>query len=251
FEASPALMLGDSTQLCQVLVNLAVNARDAMPDGGTLTVSTRLEGDQLVLQVQDTGSGMDPEVKERIFEPFFTTKARGEGTGMGLPMVYALVESHEGHMTVESDLGAGTTFEVRFPALKTVPADMATTSLKPERPRRALVVDDMVVVRETATQLLVYLGYRVDAVSSAEEAESFLEREGGDIDLVVLDLVMPGARGIDVLPTIRQLAPGARVVLSTGYRHVVDDQDLQQADGLLMKPYTISTLEQALREVGL
>ncbi|MGE0495045.1 MAG: response regulator [Vulcanimicrobiota bacterium] len=250
FEASPAVLLGDSTQLCQILVNLAVNARDAMPDGGTLTFHTSLEGSQLVLRVEDTGAGMEPEVKERIFEPFFTTKARGEGTGMGLPMVYALVESHEGQMTVESAPGKGTTFEVRFPALKSVPAETPPANLNRDS-RRALVVDDMQVVRETATQLLVYLGYRVDSVASAEEARSYLEREGGEIDVIILDLVMPGVSGLEVLPILRQLAPSARIILSTGYRRALDGGDLEQADGVMMKPYTISTLEQTLKDIGL
>ena len=250
----------DAGQLVQVLVNLAANARDAMPGGGRLMIETSAidlgqeyaaqhpgvdPGRYVLLCASDTGVGMSPEVLEHIFEPFFTTKAAG--TGLGLAAVYGIVRQHDGHIYVYSEPGAGTTFKIYLPATDNpvVPEE------KQERPvsgegKAVLVAEDEPAVRAVAARMLRALGYRPVEVSSPGEALAAAQRE--KIDLALVDVVMPGMSGPELARRLRELHPGLPVVFTSG--HIADHAALQEildAGGtVLSKPYTRVELSLAL-----
>jgi len=231
----PWLVRGDPTQLQQVLLNLCVNARDAMPQGGTLTL--RLEnqalerepervhpkakaGPYVVLSVEDTGVGIPEELLDKIFDPFFTTKPVGQGTGLGLATVLGIVESHGGFVLVESQVGRGSTFSVYLPAL---PQEQATDpALKPSKParrgqgQRILVVDDEPAVREITAALLRMHGYEPVLAADGQEALSILEQGGGQIRAVITDLMMPRMDGPTFLRALQRIAPGLPAISITG-----------------------------------
>jgi signal transduction histidine kinase len=265
--ASPDTVKVDPGQLEQVLVNLAVNARDAMPEGGTLTVATstvRLDetyarehhavapGDYVVVSVADTGTGMDAETQARLFEPFFTTKAAGKGTGLGLATVYGIVKQSGGFIYVYSELGRGTAFKVYLPLTSEQPSLAARTDgAAPKRGTETiLVVEDDAHVRGVAARLLGQLGYRVLAASSGEEALSILERAGVSVDLVVSDVIMPGMTGPELYRQLSRRYPDLRVLFTSGYskdavtRHGV----LEPGTKFLEKPYPPGVLARKVRE---
>jgi PAS domain S-box-containing protein len=226
-EAREPVVRGDPGQLQQVLLNLAVNARDAMPDGGTLRIVVRDasggagDGPGFVeVEVSDSGEGMPPEVLGRVFEPFFTTKKSGRGTGMGLAVVFGIVESHGGTIDVSSEEGRGTSFSVRLPRGERVATDLAT---RPETRHRAaiagtiLLVDDEAVVQKVVSQQLELMGHRViTAVDGAHAVEVYRER-GEEIDLVLLDITMPVMGGADCHRAIREIDPRSQFVVITGH----------------------------------
>jgi CheY-like chemotaxis protein len=259
----------DPGQLQSAIVNLAVNARDAMPQGGKLVVETRnididaeqaefhpeLEpGEYVQLSISDSGTGMPPEVRERIFEPFFTTKETGRGTGLGLAMVYGFVRQCGGDITVYSEVGHGTTFNLYFPRADGKAAQRASDVSEKASDFGAretiLVVEDDERVRQLTMRRLRMIGYQVLEASDGPKALDILTK-GHPVDLVFTDLIMPGGMsGREVAARARQLRPGIKVLLTSGYaEELVHADDLQgEKLKLLRKPYSQADLAAALRE---
>ena len=257
------LVLGDPWQLEQIVVNLCLNARDSMSGEGNIRLETRnvglpetgsppelASGHYVRLRVMDTGAGMKREVLDRIFEPFFTTKEQGHGTGLGLAVVYGIVKEHGGAITVRSEPGVGTTFDVFVPSADGPGADTRTT--RPvELPRGhgvVLVVDDEVVIREMATEMLETIGYHAISARSGQEAVALLRELGSEIDLVLMDLLMPGMDGLETFRAMRAVQPRVRVIVSSG---LVRDQLVQRvveegAVGFVGKPYDIQQLAETM-----
>ncbi|HWS14849.1 MAG TPA: PAS domain S-box protein [Candidatus Methylomirabilis sp.] len=259
-------VLGDPSQLDQVVMNLAVNACDAMPDGGRLKIATErvfldeafcrdregmTPGNHILLSVGDTGIGIPPENLERIFDPFFTTKPQGKGTGLGLSMVFGIVRNHGGCVDVRSEAGAGTEFRVYLPE-SGAGAPKETVEMGGSLPRgrgRILLVDDQETVREVARDMLEALGYEVITACDGLEGVSRYRELWREIDLVVVDMVMPNLSGGDCFRRMKEINPKARVVLSSGYSMEGAIQDVMR-EGILafiQKPYH---LEELSRVVG-
>jgi len=264
-----AIVNADPTQIEQVIMNLAVNAKDAMPDGGKIVIETRnigldetycaihLEakpGPSVVLSVSDTGYGMDQECMEHIFEPFYTTKVSGKGTGLGLAVVYGIVHQHGGHIRCYSEPGQGTTFRIYLPALRMTGAEKPASQDVPE-PRggseTVLLVDDEKFVRELGQRILQRAGYRVLTATNGKEALGMYGEQQGRISLVILDLIMPEMDGNKCLETLLKIDPKARVLLSSGYasggtRKLADELG---ARGFVGKPYIAKRFLQAVRDI--
>lgn len=268
--AALPLVLADSGMVEQIIMNLAVNARDAMPSGGTLTINTRLvevgeaylqahpesrPGSFVCLEMGDTGSGMDQDTMVRIFEPFFTTKEVGKGTGLGLATVYGIIKQHDGWIDVVSEPGKGATFAVFFPATsKSVeaagPASTPDTEVRGGS-ETILIVEDEPVLRDMAHVILEDCGYRIYEASSGREALEVWDRHQASIDLVLTDVVMPeGISGMDLAERLLQTKPKLKVVFASGYS--MDNLDTAFVRnghaGFLQKPYTHVTLAQAVRK---
>ena len=252
-----------------MIVNLALNARDAMPDGGRLVVSTDIvdiaaaatipdaeiaPGRYLVIDVSDTGEGMLPEVRERIFEPFFTTRGSQGKTGMGLAMVYGIVKNHDGGIAVESEPGRGTTVRLFFPLRD---EGAAAPAAKRGRDKsivkgkgRILVVDDEAVILQVAVRMIGHLGYETIIASGGAEAIDTIRARTGEIDLVLLDLVMPGVDGEAVVAALREMETPPPVLLSSGYG--IDERVQALLDGgvagFVQKPYVLSSLSRAVAD---
>jgi CheY-like chemotaxis protein len=263
------LVMADAGMVEQIIMNLAVNARDAMPQGGALLISTShvevgdayvqthpesRPGSFVCLSVSDTGTGMDPDTLARIFEPFFTTKEIGKGTGLGLATVYGITKQHEGWIDVASDLGKGTTFSVFFPA-NTSPVEAKAAQTPPETEVRGgretiLVVEDEPVLRDMAHVILQECGYEILEASSGREALVVWERHQAAIDLVLTDVVMPeGISGMDLAQRLLAAKPKLKIVFASGYS--MDNLDTafvrNGRAAFLQKPYTHVTLAQAVR----
>ncbi len=263
------MTLADPTQIQQVMMNLGNNARDAMPDGGKLTFSTRNvhyrpmfgqddgvdPGDYVELKVSDTGHGMDEFILEHIFEPFFTTKSMGGGTGLGLAMVYGIVTNHRGAITCDSAPGAGTTFTVLLPALDNPPngeGERAGKLMDLEGGTETiLIVEDEESILDLCTQALQYYGYHVLTARSGEEAIELYAADPRGIDLVILDLSMPGMGGHRCLGRLLALDSNARVMIASGYAERQQVQDLMEmgAVAFLSKPYDLEALVKTVREL--
>ena len=252
----------DPSELELALLNLAVNARDAMPNGGTLTITVKpvvlegsatqegLSGDFVAIGVADTGSGIAPEILHHVFEPFFTTKEVGKGTGLGLSQVYGFAKQSGGTATVTSTVGRGTAITLYLPRTQELPAP-STAPMKAEAaPRRAgtvLVVEDSPEVAEVATAYFQQLGYMVKQVASANEALELLAKDA-KIDLVFSDILMPGGmNGLELGHAIRRRDAAMPVLLATGYSDSARDA-VEQGFIVLQKPFDLAALEQALRE---
>jgi two-component system cell cycle sensor histidine kinase/response regulator CckA len=257
---------GDPAQLEQVLMNLCVNARDAMPEGGTLTLRTRnveaepdfanrhatVPGKHWVeLSVHDTGLGMAPRTLERIFEPFFTTKAPGRGTGLGLAVVHGIVRQHQGVVEVGSTPGHGSIFSVRLPAVEGIPAEAERRprAIPTRQGGTVLVVEDDAAVRQGLSRLLERSGFRALTADDAESALALLA--GVAVDLVILDAVLPGLSGLAAFRTIRERHPGARVLVVSGYGEGQMDPELRREPGttFLQKPFTHLELLEVVQRV--
>jgi len=257
----------DRGQLEQVLLNLYINAWQAMPEGGDLSLATqnvtlgelevkpygRQPGRYVKISVTDTGMGMDEKTKERIFEPFFTTKKPGQGTGMGLASVYGIIENHGGFITVESELGKGTRFDTYLPASDKVIASGETIAEKKILTGREtiLVVDDEEINATVMKEILESLGYRVLVAGSGQEAVAVYMEKGKDVDLVLLDMIMPGMGGSRTFDGLRSINPGVKVILSSGYsadgeaRQILD----RGCNGFIQKPFRIANIAGMIREV--
>jgi PAS domain S-box-containing protein len=260
-------ILADPGQMEQVLVNLAVNARDAMPLGGTLILETEnLDVDEgfaatrpevspgryVSLRVSDTGEGMTSEVLERAFEPFYTTKSDGQGTGLGLATVYGIVRQHGGYAQIYSEVGIGTTFTALLPATH---GEVAATGRPAERRRATggetvLVVEDEEALREVTRRILSRHGYEVIAAGSGKEAIDAVERHDGPVDLLLTDVVMPQMLGKQVAEEISLLRPEVRVVFMSGYAQPVlgAQGTLEEGVILVSKPFSESDLLGRVRE---
>jgi PAS domain S-box-containing protein len=241
---------GDPAALSHALMNLCVNAVDAMPQGGSLHLRTRNDGPAaILLEVVDTGAGMPPEVLQKAMDPFYTTKPQGQGTGLGLSIVYATVKAHRGEIRLRSTPGRGTTVTIRLPARQERPAaEAADGPAQPAaRSLRVLVVDDDDLIRESTSQILAVLGHRATVASGGEEALRMLA-EGLEVDRVILDLNMPGLGGAETLPRLRALRPDLPVLVATGR----PDQQAQALVetyprvSLLAKPFMIKDLAEHL-----
>ena len=257
----------DQSQFEQVIVNLAVNARDAMPDGGTLTIETAnvalnddftrqpievSPGDYVVLMVSDTGIGMTEELKQRVFDPFFTTKDVGKGTGLGLSTCYGIVNQHGGHINVHSEPGSGSTFKVylrRTEEQAGSPNMDRESTDKPMGAETILLVEDSSEVRHLAARVLREYGYDVLEAANGEQAfrtvETYNEKQ---IDLVVTDLVMPQMGGMELVEKLKVARPDTRALLTSGYTHGIDDESLNLGVRFLQKPYLPVKLAWAVRE---
>jgi signal transduction histidine kinase/DNA-binding response OmpR family regulator len=241
----------DPTQLETALLNLAVNARDAMPSGGKLTIATRREGAHVLIAFADTGVGMSAEVRARVFEPFFTTKEVGKGSGLGLSQVYGFVRQSEGEVELETTPGQGTTFRLRLPASEAGDEPVAGEP-KPATivggSERILVVEDDSTVLTLTLDMLNGLGYQVITATNAAEALDVIH-SGAEIDLLFTDVVMPGGvNGVSLARTARDLRPDLRVLLTSGF---VGEGRVLETDEfpLLDKPYETSLLAAKLRKL--
>lgn len=261
----PAVVCGDPGQLQQVILNLALNARDAMPDGGELIfatsiveaeptsseVTTDLLTDTWVkLAVTDTGAGMSEEVRARVFEPYFTTKDVGEGHGLGLSMVYGIVRNHDGWVRVHSRPNEGSTFEVFLPLDREQLLRAPRPSSEPSTGRgHILVVDDEAMVRQAIRGLLERLGYRVTEADDGAAALDIFEATPEAFDLVLMDLRMPGMSGPDCLQRMRRRTPALNAILSSGHLTPETVRQTHESDrtGFLRKPYTIGRLADAVQ----
>ena len=255
----------DPGQIGQVVMNLAVNARDAMPSGGTLTLATENfelapgakapaadmgPGQYVKLTVRDTGQGMSAEAMEHLFEPFFTTKAPGVGTGLGLATVYGILKQTGAHLAVESQRGRGTAFSIYFPRTKDgAVAETPTPATRRLGLETVLVVEDDPMVRDVTVRALKSGGYRVLTASGADEALHLARSEHGPLHLVVTDVVMPGLGGPEVARRVRELKPKARVLFVSGHSHDVIGEEgaLDGGAEFLPKPFTASTLLDRVR----
>jgi PAS domain S-box-containing protein len=256
---------GDPSQISQVLMNLCLNARDAMPDGGTLTLETRNvtldeEGARAIpearpgryvrLSVADTGYGMSPEVQARLFEPFFTTKEIGKGTGLGLSVVYGIVKGHNGFINVYSEEGRGSTFHVYLPAIELTVEGREVEMLElPTGTETILMVDDEERVRELGQRVLELCGYTVLMAEDGLQALEVYQAHRGEIALVVLDVIMPQMGGRECLRRLREMDPGVRVLISTGYTVNGSAQQLvaEGALGVVEKPFQLYDFAAAVR----
>ncbi len=264
---APGTIHADPVQMEQVLMNLVLNAKDAMPEGGKITIETEnvvvngdfsrnhpwaKQGRYLLLSVTDTGTGMPPEVLERAFEPFFSTKEVGKGTGLGLATVYGIVEQHGGMVHAYSEVGKGSTFKVYLPIVER-PAATVGTKLQgpvPGGKETILVAEDDPAVRELVSRILETGGYSVIGVEDGKEAlRVFLERRD-EVDMALLDVVMPGMGGADLARELRARAPGLPILLMSGYpsRNREDEMDPKDEETLITKPFDGETLLRKIRE---
>ncbi len=255
----PAMV--DSGQVEAAIINLAINARDAMPEGGVLTISTRNvtqdiggplpAGEYVAVRVSDTGTGMTPEVAARVFEPFFTTKGPGRGSGLGLSQVHGLAVQSGGDVRIESRVGEGTTVTLLLPRATALPAaarpEPSARGSAPRRRSRVLVVDDDNDVRQMAGEMLAERGYAVELVSTAEEALAVVQRDSS-FDAVLVDYVMPGMNGVDLIERLQRIRPGLRTLLMTGHADMGEDETVV-TDSIIRKPFNVSTLDERLDRI--
>ena len=256
----------DQGQLEQVLLNLYVNAWQAMPGGGELFLETSnvtldelsmrpyniAPGRYVRIRITDTGVGMDEKTQQRIFEPFFTTKKMGRGTGLGLASVYGIVKNHNGIIEVKSKKGEGTTFEIFLPAsAKKLEQRSEEQEEIIKGPGTVLLVDDENMIVEVGSEILKALGYHVLAAKSGNEAIDIYQKHKGDIDVVILDMIMPGMGGGETYDNLKKIDPGVKVLLSSGYSIDGEASEILErgCNGFIQKPFNIKALSQKLKEI--
>jgi PAS domain S-box-containing protein len=259
----------DVGQIEQVIMNLAVNAKDAMPSGGKLTIETaNVELDEsdarshvdlnpghyVMFSVSDTGTGMTPEDRERIFEPFFTTKEKGKGTGLGLSTAYGIVKQSKGHIWVYSVKEKGTTFKIYLPRVNEPLEEMRKEVLKEELPHgneTILIVEDEEEVRKLISKLLERQGYAVLETSNGEEARLACERRKGPIHLMLVDVIMPGMSGSELAKALKPLYPEIKILYMSGYTDdaIVRHGVLEKGVNYIQKPLTLEGLARKVRDV--
>lgn len=269
-EAMISTIRADRGQIEQVLMNLAVNARDAMTSGGRLLIGTEdVDLDDTLLRTQetvtfdkyvmlsvsDTGAGMTAEVRDRIFEPFFTTKELGRGTGLGLATVYGIVKQHSGNIIVDSEPGKGTTFKVYFPIAgerrQELDKDHDLIGAMPAGTEVVLVVEDDPSVRELVRQVLTPLGYKVLATAGGHDALRTSDAYDGPVDLLLTDVVMPGMNGKQLAEVLRMKRPGIKVLFMSGYAHnaLLSQGMLEPGVAMIHKPFRTAALARQVRQV--
>jgi PAS domain S-box-containing protein len=259
----------DVGQIEQVIMNLAVNAKDAMPSGGKLTIETAnveldesyarshvdvKPGPYVMFSVSDTGVGMTPEVREQIFEPFFTTKEKGKGTGLGLSTTYGIVKQSEGNIWVYSEQGKGTTFKIYLPRVNEPLEDIRKEVLKEELPRgneTILIVEDEEEVRKLTAKILEMQGYRILETSNGDDALLACERRKGPIHLMLADIVMPGMSGSELAKLLEPLYPEIKILYMSGYTDnaIVRHGVLEKGVNYIQKPFTMEALARKVRVV--
>ena len=269
FEPDLSEIEADRTQIEQILFNLFINAADAMPGGGDLTLKTTninsqdmtdkqykpVAANYVMLQVTDTGEGMDTKTLERIFDPFFTTKGLGRGTGLGLASVYGIIKAHGGYIDVDSKQGVGTTFHIYFPALDKSNIHSHIPHKGPDRIKPGkgtiLMVDDEEIIIDVSIDMLEKIGYRVLKALSGKEAISEYQASSAKIDLVILDLIMPKISGGEVYDKLKEINPQVKVLLSSGYS--VDGQATEilkrGCNGFIQKPFNMEELSRKVNEI--
>ncbi|HJQ31845.1 MAG TPA: ATP-binding protein [Pyrinomonadaceae bacterium] len=252
-----ARVMGDESELREVLVNLVFNAVDAMPAGGTITLSAHASEGRVEISVADTGTGMSEEVRTRVFDPFFTTKGKA-GMGLGLAVSFGIVRRHEGVFEVESEVGRGTTFRIRLPSAlsqtkQDAPAEPPSITLVPQRPEatRVLVVDDEENVRQLLSDVLESEGYQVTLATGGREALE-LFGEGGSFDAVFTDIGMPGMSGWELAHAVRELDEGVPVAVITGWGEAVGsgERTAARVDWVVTKPFDTAQVLAIAREVA-
>jgi two-component system cell cycle sensor histidine kinase/response regulator CckA len=258
----------DPGQVEQILVNLAINARDAMPDGGRLTIQTlnttlgdeycaehagARSGEFVVLVVTDSGAGMTGEVKAHIFEPFFSTKAKGKGTGLGLATVFGIVKQNDGSIEVYSELGLGTSFRIYLPRVeaKAEPLVRAVVETMPRGTETVFLVEDEEIVKNLAERVLTRQGYAVSAFPNGGEALMAIQHTAGPVHLLITDVVLPGINGRVLAEHVRAVRPEIRVLFCSGYTEdvVAHHGVLEVGLEFLGKPYSPLDLAKKVREV--
>jgi CheY-like chemotaxis protein len=260
------LINADPIQIEQVLMNLGVNARDAMPDGGKLIFKTEnmipeychpeiTRQEYVMLMVSDTGQGMDTDILEHIFEPFFTTKKLGKGTGLGLSVVYGIVKSHNAHIRCFSEPGQGARFEILFPVLKSDEEKQCASQKKEENitggTETILLADDDVSVSEAAKDVLNCFGYTAVIAENGEKALDIYSAEKDRTDLLILDLNMPGMGGYKCFKEILRINPDAKIIIASGYSQGSEAKAILESSGVrfIAKPYKFTELLKAIRSV--
>jgi two-component system cell cycle sensor histidine kinase/response regulator CckA len=268
FSLDPALatISADSQQIGQVLMNLVVNARDAMPEGGTLSIETEnvelgadmvdiIPGPHVMLSVSDSGVGMTREIRDRLFEPFFTTKDQGQGTGLGLSMVQAIVRQSTGHILVESEPGKGTTFKVFFPqqsgvVTEPVPLEPHSSGVTVKGEGIILLAEDDRSVRRLVVAELTRRGFTVLEAEDGESALELFRREKDRVDVLVTDVVMPRMNGADLAKAADRIRPGLKILFISGHpERAGAGLDPTGVTNLLMKPFTADTLAARIKEL--
>lgn len=263
---NPTPIIGDATQLHQVLMNLCVNARDAMPDGGRLLITldnTQLDSGQahklelpaagayVRLAVRDSGTGIDPEILDQVFEPFFTTKDTGKGTGLGLSSSIGIVRSHGGGISVSSEVGKGTSFEVFLPAAQTTDLETdtyETTFIRKGKGELVLVMDDEEAIREMLEASLKHYGYDVITTEDGDEGLAEFRRDPSRVSAIITDYMMPGLHGAELVEKLRETDERARIIIMTGYGEMRRVMEVAEENNVrfLIKPFTVEAMLEAL-----
>jgi len=252
--SSNAVIMADAGELREVLVNMIFNAVDAMPEGGTLTLSTRMAEGLVEISVSDTGVGMSEEVRSRIFDPFFTTKGKA-GMGLGLSVSYGIISRHEGTVAVESEVGRGTTFRLKFPIATAAPTPARKPAPLPAQPRgrgglRVLVVDDEEYVRDLLIDILGREGCEVTAVGEGREALQLFESR--EFDAVMTDVGLPGMSGWELARYVRERNDHIPLAIITGWGDTVspEEQSAAQADWVIAKPFSVDRITDLVAEIS-
>jgi PAS domain S-box-containing protein len=249
---TPVLVEGDHGQLQQALTNIVLNARDVMPDGGTIDIRAGTTGPLAWVEIADTGPGMTDDVRMRIFEPFFTTKPPGSGTGLGMAITYGIVQGHHGDITVDSEPGRGTTFTLSFPLLTTGAAGGRADGFNAGEGNLILVVDDDAMARRAMAATLGELGYNVVEAPGGATAVEIVRARPDRFAAVLLDLVMPGMTGAETFRALTAIRGDLPVIVCTGYApdSHIDTDAKRRIAGLIQKPFTAERLARALEAAG-
>jgi CheY-like chemotaxis protein len=264
--SGPLVVEVDQGQIDQVLLNLYVNAWQAMPKGGDLYLGTQIvdiddffiksynarPGKYALASITDSGVGMPQDIQQQIFDPFFTTKEKGRGTGLGLASAYGIIKNHEGIITVDSKVNQGTTFNIYLPLSdKTVHEEVSIEGEFISGTENLLLVDDETMILEVGQAMLEKLGYHVLIADSGEKALETIQIKGDELDLVILDLIMPGMDGSQVFDRIREVQPHIPVLLSSGYAINGSANEIMQrgCNGFIQKPFNISELSKKVRKI--
>jgi CheY-like chemotaxis protein len=256
----------DRRQLEQVLLNIFINAWQAMPDGGELYLSTsnssltetdcsphQIEpGPYVKISITDTGIGMDEKTRQRVFDPFFSTKTKGRGSGLGLASAYGIIRNHSGIITVDSEVGQGTTFNIYLPVSDQKPVkEVSIRESLIKGSETILLVDDEAIIIGIAKAMLEKLGYQVMVAESGQQALESVRQKADEIHLVILDLIMPGMDGGTTFDRIREIQPAMPVILASGYgmNEQVREIIKRGCNGFMQKPFDISKLSQNIRKI--
>ena len=260
------IVMADPGQIEQVMMNLTTNARDAMPEGGILTIETETvdmdqgfikehgygqEGQYVVISLTDSGAGMDKEISKKIFEPFFTTKELGKGTGLGLSMAYGIIKQHDGYINVYSEEGKGTTFKIYLPLIEAKVDEIKPEVTKPVETgtETILLAEDEAEVRVFTTKLLEEYGYKVIEAVDGDDAIHKFKLHGNNIQLVILDVIMPNRSGSEVYRAIKKITPDIKVLFTSGYPADHINGMIEKGCELISKPASPVRLLKKIREI--